>query len=40
VAAPSAKNLFDQGKALFDKSDYANAVAKWNESRPPDIPVG
>jgi hypothetical protein len=31
-AAPSAEDLFDQGKALFEKGAYASAVAKWTES--------
>ena len=31
-AAPSAKELFAQGKTSFDAGDYASAVAKWNES--------
>ena len=32
TAAPSAEELFDQGQASFAESDYASAVAKWNES--------
>ena len=31
-AAPSAEDLFDQGKALFAKGDYARAATKWTES--------
>lgn len=31
-AAPSAEELFAQGKTSFDAGDYASAVAKWNES--------
>lgn len=31
-AAPSAEQLFYQGETSFAKGDYANAVAKWNES--------
>ena len=32
LAAPSAQELYYQGKTSFDKGDYARAVAKWNES--------
>lgn len=32
LAAPSAEELFNQGQTAYTSSDYAVAVARWNES--------
>ena len=32
IAAPSAKDLYDQGQAAYNNAAYAMAVAKWTQS--------